>query len=274
MLKNGPLADAGSRLFVRANAQYLQAGAAPAYTTGVTIAAWIKPVSFAYMAIINNGDPSPEGAGSWNYELYVTSGKGLGLGYTTGFIEQDTEIGGGSIAGNIWQHVVYAGDFTSAASMYVNGVSKNLVLSGPGSPQTTSSRLLIGSHSTASARFDGFIADIAVWNGILTAAEVASLAFGVLRPNQVRPNLLDRYYPLNEGIGPAFDRAKYSAPALENNGSIIGAEAPPLIRKSKFWPGIDALGWKPPVISTVKFRRTLSPVGTRIGVRQSQGWSQ
>jgi hypothetical protein len=46
-------------------------------------------------------------------------------------------------------------------------------------------------------------------------------------------------------------------------------------RSQKFWPGIDALGWKPKVaLPTIKFRRTLSPVGTRIGARQIQGWSQ
>lgn len=120
---------------------------------------------------------------------------------------------------NVWYHA--AGVFASSTSRtaYLNGggAGSNSTSGTPsGLNQTGIGQLWINSHSNL---FQGKIAEAAVWNAALAAAEIAALAAGAL-PRHVRPQNLVAYWPLFGLLSPE--------PDLSGNGqslTVTGATA-------------------------------------------------
>lgn len=103
---------------------------------------------------------------------------------------------GGSTVPSTWHHI--AGTFASSSSrvVWLDGTPRNtnttaVTLSGI-------DRVTIGSRVSASVMgnfMNGRIAEAAVWNVVLTADELASLAAG-FKPSRIRPQNLVFYAPL------------------------------------------------------------------------------
>jgi hypothetical protein len=139
--------------------------------------------------------------------------------------------------------------------------------SSTGNSGTGSAVLPIGSWNHVAGNYDGTTVSLYV-NGVFQASAAPALTLGTGRPLRIGNNGAGD----GQTTGSIADVRVYRRCLSVGEISAIYAEA---FQKKKFWPGIDALGWIiPKAAPTIKFRRTLSPVGTRIGARQIQGWSQ
>jgi hypothetical protein len=104
---------------------------------------------------------------------------------------------GGTVSANVWNH--YAGVFASGSSRtpYTNGVagSENTTSVASITPTFTNIGAFYAGTSTPIQFFDGRMAEIGIWNAVLTAAEIASLAKG-MTPDKICPQSLVFYAPL------------------------------------------------------------------------------
>lgn len=160
---------------------------------------------------------------------------------------------------NTWSHI---GGSTSGTSIYLNG-AKDGSATGTWSWSTiTGGSVAIGEDPVNSGRnYTGRLADLAVWNVVLTDLEFAAIAKGV-RPFRVRPKSLIAYYPLDGLQSPEPDLSGNAS-----NGTLTGtakAFGPPIAPFTSRMP--LSTQSSTPVVAV--FRPTLSPIGTRAGSRQ------
>lgn len=100
---------------------------------------------------------------------------------------------------NAWHHlcVVYEAVAGSNPAIYTDGVQQ-AVTGGPtsGSPVTNADAYVIGNRGNDNARaWDGRLAEFAIWNELLSAAECGALARGA-SPASIRADKLVAYWPL------------------------------------------------------------------------------
>lgn len=100
--------------------------------------------------------------------------------------------------GTNWRHI--AGVFTPSTrqELFVDGSSVSAITSSvPAGVHSGTAPLFIGRQNDAVTNniWDGDIAETAIWNAALTAAEIASLAKG-MTPDKIRPQNLVFYAPL------------------------------------------------------------------------------
>jgi hypothetical protein len=178
-----------------------------------------------------------------------------------------------------WYHLVFT--WGSQQQVFINAVSKGTQSISFLRP--TAGALRIGGYASGTDPLSsvGTYADWTYWNRVLSQAEIVALTKGI--SPLTMPWGLVAYIPFKTDyrmygqLSMANNFASLTSPSVSFTAGAIVADPPKLVRQSwtKFWPGIDALGWIIKVVPpTIKFRRTLSPVGTRIGARQIQGWSQ
>jgi len=102
-----------------------------------------------------------------------------------------------TVAASTWHHGAGVFATTSSRTVYLDGVagSTNTATKTPSGVDV----LRIGSTGTSSPATNnatkGLLAEVAIWNVALTAAEIATLAEGFL-PTFIRPASLISYYPL------------------------------------------------------------------------------
>lgn len=224
-----------------------------------TLALWVFPTaasSATDQLIIANGNPASNGnnidkgntgavaSGNW---FYTQSG--------VGFFD-----GGVNLALNKWSHLAVT-DNASTAIMYTNGSQTNSVGAG-GFSGPSGANFTIGGNTHS---MPGNVADVAAWTVILTPAEIYALGHGT-RPNRIRPGSLRGWWSL-DGYGLALDRSGYN-----NFGTITGTAlvpGPPLISAAPILVSTRSSLKTPTATASTVFRRTLSPLGTRAGSRQS-----
>ena len=144
-------------------------------TTGMTIEAWVKPVSLTgWQAVIYKERPD-DGGTSLAWALYSTdyTAPPAVYGMLAGAVggNQWTHATGASMLKlNAWSHL--AGTFDGTAlRLYVNGsLAKTLSLSG--SLVVTPGPLRIGGHSTIGQFFSGLIDEVRVYNRALSKSEI------------------------------------------------------------------------------------------------------
>lgn len=132
---------------------------------------------------------------------------------------------------DVWQHA--AAVLTSAGSraVFVNGGGKNTTTASrnpTGEDATTIGALDLAAGLTA--RFDGKLAELAIWDEALTDAEIAALAAG-LNPRQVRPHALlptgCGYWPVWGMHSPEF--SYYGSDLTVSSPSAALLDHPPLL---------------------------------------------
>jgi hypothetical protein len=123
---------------------------------------------------------------------------------------------------NTWYHGAVTADNSGTTNwaVFTNGIS---VATGSRSVGSTSNNFVIGADQGGSASpnspgayFPGLLAEIGVWNTVLTNNEIKSLATGIL-PYQVRPASLVGYWPLWGLTSPEPDLSGNA-----HNGTLTG----------------------------------------------------
>jgi hypothetical protein len=199
----------------------------------------------------------------------------LGRSYDFGYSSSGTmamQLNGSEVDGTAtlssgqWYSLGYSfSSANSAYAFYINGAvdksgSFTATLASTTGPTEIGQRSYNGSPGSIAMT----AADVALWNVILTATEFAALAKGA-RPYQIRHPALVGYWPLDGLQTPEPDLSGNA-----NNGTLTNASAAfgaPTRMFTPYWPlntPAAAAGF------TAKERRTLSPLGTRVGSRQAR----
>lgn len=155
--------------------------------------------------------------------------------------------------------IFYYGD---ASGVQTSTTATNLGLSTNTNGYTIGASCTNNSDVASTQWFSGPLADVAVWNVILTTSEITALCRGA-RPSRVRPLSLLSWWPLDGLQSPEPDLSGNA-----HNGTLTGtasALGPPFMPFTPRWPQSIIVGAAAP--STI-FRRTLSNLGTRTGSRQ------
>lgn len=104
---------------------------------------------------------------------------------------------GGAVTANKWYNVILAIDpankYGSAVGFTVHGGSISCTSGTNGHTRTSSNNLVIGGQHITS-NFPGIIAEVAVWNDILSPQERITL--NTVCPQNVRPTAIVGYFPL------------------------------------------------------------------------------
>jgi hypothetical protein len=139
----------------------------------MSIGAWFKVDAFdtSWQALISKGEGE-------NYRI-ARRDVGNSIAYAGGVGEGADDVP--NINDGQWHHVVAVSDATGAAfgtALYVDGVLRGVNATKPVLAQSDF-RLMIGENPGARSReWEGLIDDVAIWNRVLTAAEVAALYSG------------------------------------------------------------------------------------------------
>lgn len=205
-----------ARTFVRASSQHCSIASALVTVHPLTLAAWIRPsTSNTTQDILTITD----GAGAANgWLLRQTSSATIqALSDAGGTFDSSTTTG--TVTNGTWSHA--AAVFASATSRkaYLDGTvaTENTTNISPGSLSDTRVGAAFGPQNF----YDGDIAEAAIWNVALDAAEIAALAKGI-SPFLIRPASLIAYWPLFGNNSPEIDRWKNKSD-LTVTGATKGA---------------------------------------------------
>lgn len=176
-----------------------------------TISLWVYPTNF--------GSAEQDMISAWNGSGEFVVGFGMCGGAVSTFTKIGYAIGNCAglnpaqaqcssvITANHWYHIVLLIDtankyYTSNIVMAIvgNGIACTPFTNGHSRAATN---LAIGSSSTGSNKFSGIIAEVAIWNDILSSGESSSLH--TLCPLAVRPEAIVGYYPMYGGSGSSIE---------------------------------------------------------------------
>lgn len=182
-----------ARRFVRTSQQYIDAAVLPLTTQPATLAAWVRPASSQAASIVMSLSGST--SDHWIY-LSLNSLQALIQAYD-GVASQTASAGSSTIG--TWGHLVGTTSNANGQAFWngVGGTLSSTVVTSSGMNHTTIGDVWSGSALNPNF-FDGDIAEVGIWNVVLSAIEITILAAGV-SPLLVRPNALVGYWPLIVG---------------------------------------------------------------------------
>jgi len=189
----------GGRNFVHANSSYVKINAAPVTGAPISIAMWVNPTdkaaNYEYFAITDN---SAGNLDAIRFEFDYSGGTPLCLvAFRHAGAQDAVGLGTGSILAGVWQHFCGTVSAGLVCTMYINGVSFSI-----GALTKTPTGLVqcgIGAYLSGANVIDpanAQIADVAIWNTVLTGSQVSQLVAGA-RPNTVQSANLQGWWPLN-----------------------------------------------------------------------------
>lgn len=206
----------------------------------LTMSGWCKPDAIndhdAIMSIGNSSGTAPVASLNLKADGYATAES------KSGVVTAISATGSQYTAGD-WQH--FCAVFSSATSrlVYMDGVAGTENTNDVDLTGGDTNKLTIGEYaSTWNREMNGHLADCALWNVALSAAEVLILAKGYTAI-QVRPESLVSYYPLvsdyldvmGENLLTFGTDASATAPTFSDHTRII--EDAPVTSRSA-WGGI------------------------------------
>ena len=171
-------------LFASASSQYLIGGSAPVTVEPLTISCWYRPTATPGVNVVVSINNATANARCM-LVVRASDFQAIRIDDASGNATALSAVG--TNAAGTWVHG--AAVFNSSPGnilAYRNGVAGTAVAN-PGTPLTVN-RILIGARLTvgsAGAFANGDIAEVGVWNAILTPDEIAALAKGVT-PARVR----------------------------------------------------------------------------------------
>jgi len=202
----------------------MSAGAKAAFTNGGSLVAWLRPDTDGG----GNASRFLDCANDGTHGFFGIISADDGTTAKTGFVYRGATNDGfwetTSVEATLNAYssigITYdASDENTAPLLYVNGVSKAVTESAaPGSNQPPTANVVIGNNYSSSVReFDGDISFVCLWNIVLTASELLTIARGV-NPFFVRNDALVWYSPIWGNLSP---EAEYITPA--NTGTVLNA---------------------------------------------------
>mgnify|MGYP001607049776 CR=1 FL=1 len=126
-----------------------------------------------------------------------------------------------------WHHACGVGASATDRRVFIDGGSKGTNTTSNTPAPTNITRIGLLARSSGGGRFDGPIAEVAVWNVALTDDEVLMLAKG-LSPFAMRPGSLISYIPLFGIQSPEPDWSGLNN-HMTVNGTLARADHPPKI---------------------------------------------
>jgi hypothetical protein len=187
-------------------------------------------------------------------------------GFTTRFFQDTNDTSGQwrspDITLNAWHHIAITydrGSLTNDPVIYVDGSSVTVTeVSTPTMMiQSGEVRVRIGEDAANASDFDGRLAECAIWNVLLTADEIASLARGT-NPTLIRTTALEVYIPLDGNASPETEWV------VGTTGTVTGAvyvEHPPKAMGVFDWPE----GWLGAFMAAVAGGQTITPTAIASG---------
>ena len=182
-----------ARVFTTASSHYLEnSTSAPVTAVPLTMACWFKTTTIAAgtHALVWIGDKDV--SDQW-FRLRRGTANMDACARDSG--TERISNGPGGLTTNTWYHA--AGTYTSTTERlaYINGVAG--ITNTTACTPAGADRISIGriGRSVPADYLDGTVAEVGVWNVVLTAGEIMSLAKGT-PPSMVRPSSLVFYSPL------------------------------------------------------------------------------
>lgn len=174
----------------------------------ITISAWINPTNTGEGGFGRIIDRSATiGGPCW--QLFATATSGFEVDGTTNLLRKSSN---NSLTLNIWQHILLTWDGSTTASnvhIYVNGIETTYqtTTNGVNIVNNAGESFLIGNDKSNGRTFNGQITELAVWNVVLTASQIALLASSFLKsmplqlldPDADGVQELVGYWPMDEG---------------------------------------------------------------------------
>jgi hypothetical protein len=175
--------------------------------TAMSVSAWIYPEAFSSLAssVVSLWSDTPL---QRIYLLQLTSTGALQVAITgTGGLISPSSTA--TIPLNTWTHIAFTYSSTDGLKGYING-ARALTNSAVGTITTGTRQIDIGwrNDSAVDTQFNGKIAEVCIWNTVLTVNEIMEIKNKTLLNSGgtgIRTDIsttgLVAYYPLNEGTG-------------------------------------------------------------------------
>lgn len=190
--------------FVRASSQYLLQASAPITAFPCSMACWFKSAELSNVkALMCQARGSAAGD---RIELRLSAAEAIVTAHIEGTAGEVTTTHQTSFSSGVWTHAAGVWNGTGDHDVYKDGVVGTNNTSGTDPFPLSMDRIAIGARpsSTVANFMDGAIAEAALWNAALSAADIAALAKG-LCPLFVRPDALVGYWPLIGNASPEVD---------------------------------------------------------------------
>lgn len=126
-----------------------------------------------------------------------------------------------SISLDVWYHGFAVFPNNQLPTIYLNGTIGSTTINSALSFGTPSTQFAIGLERASTSWFNGFIADVAIWNtNTISSNEIISLSQGI-NPSKIRPQSLVFYAPLIRNLADFKNKA-----TITNNNSATVANHP------------------------------------------------
>ena len=209
------------------SSNYLGCGAGspiPTQLTQMSISFWLKTSSTGTVEIVSR-----------NYtvwEVQLTSNS-IAL-YVNG--SSVSPLGVNVVNNNVWRHVLLTYDSgANQTKGYLDGLLKATVAAG--AMPSSANGMEIGRRLADSEYFAGDLAELAFWDRILTAPELANMAAGQLA--FAYPTGLLGYWPLLGDDSPEPDASAGGNDATVNGATKSATHPPMFVAEVPFVPGAD-----------------------------------
>lgn len=176
-----------------------------------TMAVWFYPLALQNTIMMAVGDSATE-----FHDLRVSS---AGVVQAVSINASGYSSNVGTYAANGWYHACGVWSASNSRTAYLNGTA--------GTTNTNNvavsplDQIAVGGSYAGAPYFNGYLAEAAIWNVALTAAEITSLSKG-FAARLIRPASLVHYMPLiRSDVGPIG--------AIPSTGSIGAFPHPPII---------------------------------------------
>jgi hypothetical protein len=188
-----------ARVFASASSEHISLGSATALeiTGNITIFGWIKTTATAEQVWFGCYRSTSPFTG-WGVGVNVSSASSGKLAYWSNG-SGAWRLSSGTVNSGAWRAVGVVINWTGAGAgtFYIDGsASGTFTHTAPGASGATKylGRSILGNY------YNGSLADVAVWNSNLSAANMASLGAGVSPPT-IRPDALVYYYKGQDNDG-------------------------------------------------------------------------
>jgi hypothetical protein len=178
-----PIYNTVAREFVNGNANVIKtANTNIDSTTGLTIAGWINlTINTTYACLVQKDDVDVSGNRAWGlFGRYSAIGPAIFIFTGAGL---SNVVSASPLNTGSWAHIAatytFVTDGTSILNLYVNGVlDVNSITNAHGPISSVNVPITLGNRNGDTISPSGGIADIGIWNTVLSGSQIASLAAG------------------------------------------------------------------------------------------------